>query len=184
MSNYIGSSRGSSQERANPTQAASPEETLREKQLGSGSGMAKKLVSNFESARTLASTARQESAAPPASERSSLVPEPRQFSMGGRRKKAVRKIWPMSTLTLERQPEGVLAEFDLYDEDDLPFLDRNTEAGRMVTKNIIHQNLDDDVMTDDDMVEAANKMLSREVEKAIKQFANGLDRSSIRNLKL
>ena len=53
----------------------------------------------------------------------------------------------------------------------------------MVSQNIIQQALDDDVMTDDEMISCANKLLGREVEKAIKQFSNGLDRSYIRNLK-
>ena len=79
-----------------------------------------------------------------------------------------RTIWPASTFTLERQPEGTTVDFDLYDECDLPFLDKSTEVGQMVSKNIIHQALDDDVMTDDEMISCANKLLSREVEKAIK----------------
>lgn len=49
----------------------------------------------------------------------------------------VRKIWPVSTFSLERQPEGNQIDFDLYDEVDLPFLDKDTEVGRMVSKNII-----------------------------------------------
>jgi len=48
-----------------------------------------------------------------------------------------RKIWPATTMTLERQPSGIPVDFDLYDECDLPFLDRSTEVGRMVSKNII-----------------------------------------------
>lgn len=96
----------------------------------------------------------------------------------------VRKIWPVSTFTLEKQPEGTQIDFDLYDEVDLPFLDKDTEVGRMVSKNIIQQALDDDVMTDDDMIANAHKMLSREVEKSIKQFSSGFDKSFIRNLKL
>ena len=96
----------------------------------------------------------------------------------------VRKIWPTSTFSLERQPSGVPVEFDLYEEIDLPFLDKSTEVGRMVSKNIIQQALDDDVMTDDEMIMAANKLLSREVEKSIKQFNSGFDKSYIRNLKL
>ena len=80
----------------------------------------------------------------------------------------MRKIWPTSTFSLERQPSGVSVDFDLYDEADLPFLDKSTEVGRMVSKNIIQQNLDDDVMTDDEMIECANRLLSREVEKSIK----------------
>ena len=96
----------------------------------------------------------------------------------------VRKIWPSSTFTLERQPCGVPVEFDIYDEIDLPFLDKATEVGRMVSKNIITQALDDDVMTDDEMILAANKLLTKEVEKSIKQFNSGFDKSYIRNLKL
>ena len=96
----------------------------------------------------------------------------------------MRTVWPTSTMSLERQPSGNPVEFDLYDERDLPFLDKSTDVGRMVSKNIIQQALDDDVMTDDEMISCANKLLTREVEKAIKQFNNGLDRSYIRNLKL
>ena len=38
----------------------------------------------------------------------------------------------------------------------------------MVSKNIINQALDDDVMTDDEMITCANKLLKREVATAIK----------------
>ena len=42
-----------------------------------------------------------------------------------------------------------------------------------------------DFDTDDEMIECANRTLNREVEKAIKMFNSGFDRSSqIRNLKL
>lgn len=54
----------------------------------------------------------------------------------------------------------------------------------MVSANIIHQPLDDDVMTDDDMISCANKLLAREVEKAIKQFNSGFDKSFVRNAKV
>ena len=45
----------------------------------------------------------------------------------------IRTIWPSSTMTLEKQPSGNPIEFDLYDERDLPFLDKSTEVGRMVS---------------------------------------------------
>ena len=54
-----------------------------------------------------------------------------------RRSAPVRKIWPTSTFSLERQPSGVSVDFDLYEEADLPFLDKSTEVGRMVSKKII-----------------------------------------------
>ena len=38
-------------------------------------------------------------------------------------------------------------------------------------------------MTDDEMITCANRLLGREVEKAIKQFNSGFDKSYIRNLK-
>ena len=80
----------------------------------------------------------------------------------------VRKIFPVSEFTLLRQPGNEETDFDLYDERDLPFLDRSTEVGRMVSRNIVQSSLDDDVMTDDDMIECANRVLSRELDKAIK----------------
>lgn len=98
-----------------------------------------------------------------------------------------RKIFPISTLSLETQPEGeegVQVDFDLYHDADLPFLDKSTEVGRMVSQNIINQALDDDVMTDDEMILCANRLLGKEVEKAIKQFNSGFDKSYIRNIKL
>ena len=39
-------------------------------------------------------------------------------------------------------------------------------------------------MTDDEMIACANKLLTREVEKAIKVFNSGFDKSDIRNLRL
>lgn len=97
----------------------------------------------------------------------------------------VRKIFPSGTLTLERQPSGNPIDFDIYDNADLPFLDQKTEVGRMVSKNIVQSTLDDDVMTDEEMINAANKILGREVERAIRMFNSGFDRTAqIRNLKI
>jgi hypothetical protein len=39
--------------------------------------------------------------------------------------------------TLERQPDGGQADFDLYEEAELPFLDRRTEMGREVAQKVI-----------------------------------------------
>lgn len=63
-------------------------------------------------------------------------------------------------------------------------LDKSTTVGRMVSKNIVQSSLDDDVMTDEEMIDCANKVLSREVEKAIKQYNNGLDREYIKNFSI
>ena len=98
-----------------------------------------------------------------------------------------RTVFPISTFSLETQPEdgeAVQVDFDLYHEADLPFLDKSTDVGRMVSKNIINQALDDDVMTDDEMIKCAERLLGKEVEKAIKQFNSGFDKSYIRNLKM
>ena len=96
-----------------------------------------------------------------------------------------RTIFPCGKLSLERQPSGNLIDFDIYENADLPFLDKNTEVGKMVSKNIVQSTLDDDVMTDDEMIQCANRILKNEVQKAIKMFNSGFDRSTqIRNMKL
>jgi hypothetical protein len=46
-------------------------------------------------------------------------------------------VFPCSVFTLERQPHGEQVDFDLYDEEELPFLDRKTEMGREVAKKVI-----------------------------------------------
>ena len=151
---------------------------------------------SFRSAETMASSTDRKSNGPSSEARN--IASTKQFkadycvSSGKKRNRTisarmsppVRTIWPTSSFSLERQPSGNPVEFDLYDECDLPFLDKTTEVGRMVSKNIIQQALDDDVMTDDEMIGAAEKLLSREVEKSIKQFNSGFDKSYIRNLKL
>lgn len=48
-----------------------------------------------------------------------------------------RTIFPCGKLSLERQPCGTEIDFDIYDDADLPFLDKSTEVGRMVSKNIV-----------------------------------------------
>lgn len=93
----------------------------------------------------------------------------------GRKSPKARTIFPSDSIALQRQPCGNLLYFDLYDNDDLPFLDKSTEVGRMVSKNIVQSTLDDDVMTDEEMIECANRVLKREVEKSIKQFSSGFD---------
>ena len=109
------------------------------------------------------------------------------YHLSGRRNKNVppiRKIFPTSEFTLQRQPSGQDVDFDLYNEEDLPFLNKKTEIGRMVSKNIVQSSLDDDVMTDEEMIECANRVLKKEVDRAIRQFTNGLDRKYIENLNL
>ena len=96
----------------------------------------------------------------------------------------IRKIFPISEFTLLRQPSGQETDFDLYDERDLPFLDTSTDVGRMVSGNIVQSNIDDDVMTDDDMIECANRVLSKELDKAIKTYQNGYDRDFVENFDL
>jgi len=54
-----------------------------------------------------------------------------------RRKLHPRRINPVDVFTLIRQPGGEEANFDLYEEADLPYLDKSTEMGRMVSKNVI-----------------------------------------------
>lgn len=84
---------------------------------------------------------------------------------------------------MERQPSGELADFDLYEESDLPFLDTKTEMGREVSKKVIHSSLDDDVMSDEDTVNCANSILKKELNKAITSYTSAFNKSAlIRNL--
>ena len=57
----------------------------------------------------------------------------------------------MMILTLEDQENGELVDFDLIDEEDLPFLDKRTEIGLQLRRCVIDSNMDDDVMTDDEL---------------------------------
>lgn len=61
-------------------------------------------------------------------------------------------------------------DFDLYEENDLPFLDTKTEIGREVAKKVIQSSLDDDVMSDEDTINCANSILKKELSKAISSY--------------
>jgi hypothetical protein len=81
------------------------------------------------------------------------------------------------------QPEGDLCEFNIYEEKDLPFLDRRTEMGREVAQKVIQSSLDDDVMSDDDTIRCANAILNKELNKAISSYQSAFNKASlIRNL--
>ena len=45
----------------------------------------------------------------------------------------------------------------------------------MVSTNIHQSSHDNDVMTDEEMIECAKKVLNKEIEKAIKQFNNYIE---------
>ena len=57
----------------------------------------------------------------------------------------------MMILTLEDQANGDLVDFDLIDEEDLPFLNKRTEIGMQLRRCVIESSMDDDVMTDDEL---------------------------------
>jgi len=54
-------------------------------------------------------------------------------------------------------------DFDLYEESQLPFLDKRTEIGREVASKVIQSSLDDDVMSDDDTIRCATSILNKEL---------------------
>lgn len=84
---------------------------------------------------------------------------------------------------LNTQPEGDTKEFDLYDDTDLPFLDRRTEMGREVASKVIQSSLDDDVMSDDDTIRCATNILKRELNKAINSYQSAFNKAAlVRNL--
>ena len=73
----------------------------------------------------------------------------------------------MEILTLEDQNNGGLVDFDMIDECDLPFLDFKTEMGLLLRQSVIDSNMDDDVMTGDELVEGAARMMHRSLEEAV-----------------
>ena len=52
----------------------------------------------------------------------------------------------------------------------LPFLDRDTDIGRQVSKSIVAADFDDDCATDDDMKDNAQKAMIRELTKGIDKY--------------
>lgn len=51
--------------------------------------------------------------------------------------------------------DDTLVQFPLYVDSSLPFLDRETDIGRQVSKSIVAADFDDDCATDEDMQENA-----------------------------
>lgn len=73
------------------------------------------------------------------------------------------------------RPSGVeddepIVQFPLYVDASLPFLDRDTDIGRQVTKSIVAADFDDDCATDEDMQENAQKAMIRELTKGIDKY--------------
>ena len=76
----------------------------------------------------------------------------------------------MELLTLENQVNGELMDFDMVGEEDLPWLDADTEMGLKLRHSIVQVQIDDDTMTDDEQMENAQKMLMKSLEEAISDF--------------
>lgn len=53
------------------------------------------------------------------------------------------------------EPSPTLVQFPVYMDSSLPFLDRDTDIGRQVSKSIVAADFDDDCATDDDMKDNA-----------------------------
>ena len=66
--------------------------------------------------------------------------------------------------------ESTLVQFPVYEEASLPFLDRDTDIGRQVSKSIVAADFDDDCATDEDMQENAQKAMIRELTRGIDKF--------------
>ena len=73
----------------------------------------------------------------------------------------------MMILTLEDQANGYLVDFDLIDEEDLPFLNKQTEIGLQLRRCVIESSMDDDVMTDDELELGAKSMLMQSLREAV-----------------
>ena len=99
------------------------------------------------------------------------------------RKPKRRVVLPCSVFTLTSQPDGEAVDFNLYEEENLPFLDRRTEMGREVAQKVIQSSLDDDVMSDDDTIRCATSILNKELNKAISSYQSAFNKSTlVRNL--
>ena len=88
----------------------------------------------------------------------------------------------MMILTLEDQENGELVDFDLIDEEDLPFLDKGTDIGLQLRRCVIDSSMDDDVMTDDELTQGAQAMLLQSLREAVDEFTTNRGANNIRNL--
>lgn len=83
---------------------------------------------------------------------------------------------------------GVINEFTVYNERDLPFLNPRNASSALIRDNIIRGDVDDDCQTDDEQKCDAKKMLRREVEQAITKYLqdkrDGTAEINIKNLNI
>ena len=63
---------------------------------------------------------------------------------------------------------GKFKNFDIIQEKDLPFLNENTEFGSRIRSYVIDKDIDDDFMTDEEIIKDAKEFLSTSLEEAIK----------------
>ena len=82
-------------------------------------------------------------------------------------------------------PETTL-HFPLFDDHQLPFLDRDTEIGAEISRSIVRADFDDDVATDDNMEQNATRIMNRELQRGIDKFlvlkTQGKEREWIKNM--
>lgn len=60
----------------------------------------------------------------------------------------------------------------MIEERNLPFLSEKTEMGVRLRESVIESNMDDDVLTDDELAQGAKRMLNRCLKEAINEFVN------------
>ena len=61
-------------------------------------------------------------------------------------------------------------QFPLYDDCNLPFLDKDTEMGRKISRCIVEADYDDDCATDEDTAYNAITLLEKELNQTINQY--------------
>ena len=83
-------------------------------------------------------------------------------------------------ISFEEQATGDLIHFDCYDERDLDYLDRDNHLGAELQSRLIDMSIDDDVMSDEETVFGAQRMLEHELSSAIRDFQSG--QAILRNL--
>ena len=70
-------------------------------------------------------------------------------------------------MELEDKLSGDMVEFNLYLDDDIPFLNGDNDMCEMMRRNIIEGDVDDDCQTDGEQHDDAKEMMKNELKNAI-----------------
>ena len=63
--------------------------------------------------------------------------------------------------------------FPIYENDQLSFLDKQTEMGKRISRSLVRATIDDDVETDDELMAGSKKAMQKELCVGINAFLKG-----------